>query len=557
VTGRSANIADALTRMAERIPNAIAIHVPKRERLRRREEQHYTEHSYAALDGDSSRIARGLLALGFEPQSRAALMVKPSYELFAVTFALFKAGIVPVLIDPGIGITALGTCLAEASPSAFIGIPQAHAARVVLGWARQSVRRAVVISAGRTLLPGGVTLDDIRRAGEKHTSKSLPLGHADNVAAILFTSGSTGIPKGAVYTHGTFTAQVDMIRTTYAIAPGEIDLPTFPLFGLFDPALGMTTVLPDMDFTRPARVDPRTIIEPIVRFGITNMFGSPALLNRIGRHGKEHGSRLPTLRRVISAGAPVPANVLATFGAMLEGDAEIVTPYGATEALPVATIGSREVLADTRAKTDVGAGVCVGRPIPGVRLEIIAIRDDAIATWSDGLRVPRGEIGELVVAGANVTRAYFGRAEATRLAKIEDGEGGVLHRMGDVGYLDDQGRLWFCGRKAHRVVTRDGTLFTDPCEAVFTMHPDVYRAALVGVTRNGQMKPVMCIELEETARRRDTGAVAKELLTLGARLPMTAPITTFLFHKSFPVDTRHNAKIFREKLAVWANGELS
>ncbi len=553
MSARSANIASALTSMADRMPRSTAIYVP----TGRGGDgvQRYVEHTYEALDGDSTTIAKGLLALGFESGSRAALMVKPSYELFAVTFALFKAGIVPVLVDPGIGIPALGTCLAEAAPSSFIGIPQAHVARMVLGWARPTIRRLVTI--GRKLLWGGATLDDVRRAGGAKNAPALPTARESDMAAVLFTSGSTGIPKGAVYAHGTFAAQVEMIRTTYAIAPGEIDLPTFPLFALFDPALGMTTVLPEMDFTRPARVSPRNVIEPIRKFGITNMFGSPALLNRVGRYGDEQNVSLPSLRRVISAGAPVPASVLATFSKMLKGDAEIVTPYGATEALPVATIGSREILTSTRAKTDGGAGVCVGRTVAGVRLEIIQIRDEAIAHWSDDLHVPPGEIGEIVVAGPNVTHSYFHRDEATRLAKIDDGRGGVMHRMGDVGYLDSDGRLWFCGRKAHRVITTAGTLFTDPCEAIFSTHPGVYRAALVGVGSGGTKRPVICIELEEAARHRDKGELTKELLALAAKVPMTSRLDTILFHKSFPVDIRHNAKIFREKLAVWAAGELS
>ena len=126
----------------------------------------------------------------------------------------------------------------------------------------------------------------------------------DDIAAILFTSGSTGVPKGAVYTHGNFLAQVELLKETYGIEPGEIDLPTFPLFALFDPALGMSAVIPEMDPTRPANVDPEKILGAIQRYGVTNTFGSPALLHRVGSYGAAHGVKLPTLRRVISAGAP-------------------------------------------------------------------------------------------------------------------------------------------------------------------------------------------------------------------------------------------------------------
>jgi acyl-CoA synthetase (AMP-forming)/AMP-acid ligase II len=380
---------------------------------------------------------------------------------------------------------------------------------------------------------------------------------SDETAAILFTSGSTGVPKGAVYSHGNFAAQVEALRTTYDIRPGEIDLPTFPLFALFAPALGMTAVIPEMDFTRPALADPRKLIAAIQQFGITNMFGSPALLNRLGRFGLEHGEKLPSLKRMISAGAPVPAAVLERCASLLDAEAQIFTPYGATEALPVCSIGSAEILGQTRQSTDQGKGVCVGRPVPGLRLEIIPISDEPLSAWSESLPLPEGEIGEIVVRGAQVTAAYFGRPQSTALAKIADPAGGFFHRMGDLGYRDEQGRIWFCGRKAHRVSTAHGTLFTIPCEAIFNCHPQVFRSALVGIGAPGNQRPVICIELEKGVAAGEQPRLREELFTLGQANPLTAGIADLLFHPAFPVDIRHNAKIFREKLAVWAARELS
>jgi acyl-CoA synthetase (AMP-forming)/AMP-acid ligase II len=374
----------------------------------------------------------------------------------------------------------------------------------------------------------------------------------DETAAILFTSGSTGIAKGAIYTHGIVAAQVEALRRLYDIQAGEIDLATFPLFALFAPALGMTAVIPNMDPTRPARVHPPNIIRAIEDWGVTNMFGSPALLNALGRWGVEHGVKLPSLRRVISAGAPVPAPVIERITTMLGPDAEVFTPYGATECLPVASIGSREILGETRHMTDVGAGVCVGRPVPEVEVAIIPISDEPIPAWDESLRLPPNQIGEITVTGPFVTRAYHARPEATALAKMAGKAGTIWHRMGDVGYLDDRGRLWFCGRKTHRVTTPAGTLYSIPVEAVFNTHPAVYRTALVGVGPAGKPTPVLCVELEPNARGTDREKLSRELLDLGAKHEHTRGIKTILYHPAFPVDVRHNAKIFREKLAVWA-----
>ena len=578
----TSNIASHLAVMAERQPDTAAVVAPHRDRAG---QLHYDQLTFRELNDASDTLSRGFERIGIRRGVRTALMVPPGLDFFAVTFALFKVGAVPVLIDPGIGLNNFATCLAEAEPQAFIGISRAQAARVLLGWGPSIT---ISVTVGTRWFWGGRTLEQVRRLGTTKTADLQPSTppQPNETAAILFTSGSTGVPKGVIYTHEMFSAQVEQVRRLYGIQPGEIDLPTFPLFALFGPALGMTEVLPEMDFTRPADVDPLKIIAAIERFRVTNMFGSPALINRVGRHGEAHAVKLPTLRRAISAGAPVPAKALARFVAMLPPGAQVFTPYGATECLPVASIGSDEILGETRAQTDLGKGVCVGRPVPGLAVKIIRITDEAIVAWSDDLELPAGQVGEIAVQATQASRAYFHREHATALAKIpcrstfqcrgEEQRSGsqdstlecrasssFLHRMGDVGYLDERGRIWFCGRKSHRVVTAAGTMFTIPCEAIFNTHPSVFRTALVGVqvAEGGDLKsparePVICIELEADARAQDEAKLRTELLALGAKFPHTQAIRTVLFHPAFPVDIRHNAKIFREKLAVWAKEQL-
>ncbi|WP_224982329.1 fatty acid CoA ligase family protein [Geomonas agri] len=538
------NIAAHLPEMARRQPDTRAIIFPKGKR----------SLTFGELNSLSDKIARGLIANGIRSGVRTVLMVTPSPEFFALTFALFKVGAVPVLIDPGLGIKNLKQCFSEAEPHAFIGIPKAHIARKLFGWGKESIRTCVTV--GPRLFWEGTTLARIIAEQQDDTPFTLAPTQKDDVAAILFTSGSTGIPKGAIYSHGNFSAQVQALKEVYGIEPGEIDLPTFPLFALFAPALGMTAVIPEMDFTRPGSVDPRKIVGPINEYGVTTMFGSPALINRVGRYGVEHGVKLPTLRRAISAGAPVPASVLERFTSLLNPGVQVFTPYGATEALPVCSIGSTEILQETRKITDAGGGVCVGRPVEGIRLEIIQITDNPIYGWDDLLRVPTGKIGEIVVQGEQVTRGYYNRPESDHLSKIIDpATGSFFHRMGDLGGRDEDGRVWFCGRKSHRVETEGGPLYTIPCEAVFNTHPAVFRSALVGVGEPGALTPVICIELEKNVKV-DQEQIRKELKALAEEHIHTRSIETILFHPAFPVDIRHNAKIFREKLAVWAAESL-
>jgi len=549
----ASNIAAHLPALADTQPHTLAIVQPAgRDFLGRFRYRHFT---FRELDADSDLLARGFEGIGIGRGVRTVLMVPPSLDFFALTFALFKVGAVVVLIDPGMGLRSLGVCLAEAQPQAFVGVPKAHLARMLFGWGRQTIRQCVTV--GRRLGWGGRTLDQVRRIGQGSGPAPLVQPADDELAAILFTSGSTGVAKGAMYTHAIFAAQVWLLRQVYGIQPGEVDLPTFPLFGLFGPALGMTAVLPEMDPTRPARVDPVKILDAITHFRVTNLFGSPALIHRVGRYGAEHGIKLPSLRRVISAGAPVPARAIERFAAMLAPGVQVHTPYGATEALPVCTIGSEEIIGQTARCTAEGAGVCVGRVIEGMCVRIIRISDDPIPAWASDLELPRGAIGEIVVQGPVVTRAYHNRPASTALHKIHDpATGGFYHRMGDLGYLDSEGRLWFCGRKSQRVESPAGPLYTIPCEGVFNAHPAVLRSALVGVRRADGIHPVLCVERDPAGPTVAADQLRRELLELGSASPHTKAIHTILLHPAFPVDIRHNAKIFRERLAEWAARQL-
>ncbi len=510
----------------------------------------YTHLTFRQLDIESDCLARGLDDIGVSRGVRTILMVKPSLDFFALVFALFKVGAVPVVVDPGMGVSRMLNCLKESQAEALIGIPPAHVLRTLAPGYFKSVK--TFITVGRRWFWGGLTLSQVgSRQWEPYRMADT---RADEIAAILFTTGSTGPAKGVYYTHGVFDAQVRSIRAQFAITPKEIDLPTFPLFALFDPALGMTAIIPDMDPTKPAHVNPERIIEAIVNHGVTNMFASPALLNRVGRYGKDKGIKLPTLKRVISAGAPAtPANI-EQFCAMLTEGAQIHTGYGATEAMPVSAFGSDEILNETRKLSEQGYGMCVGKAVAGIDVRIIRISDGPIAQWTDDLLLPDGEIGEISVRGDQVTRGYYARPREDALAKIVDGDT-FWHRMGDLGWIDKKGRIWFCGRKSHRVVCSKKTMFTIPCEAIFNNHPRVFRSALIGVGPQGRQRPVVCIELEPGDSGKDKKGLKKELLALAKASPISEDIETILFHQAFPVDIRHNSKIFREQLAVWAKNK--
>jgi len=541
------NIASLLEDLANQIPNREALILPR---------QHgTTKVSFKHLNREVERLAHGLVRFGIKPNDRILLMVPFGMEFVALTFALFRAGAVPVLIDPGLDRKQVLGSIANVSPHGMIGIPKAHIARLM--YKRYFKNATKFITLGPRLFWGGKTLKQIRDMGDP--GPPLPETGPNNNAAILFTSGSTGPPKGVVYTHRMFTHQIRLLKKMFDIQIGEIDMPTFPLFGLFGVGMGMTCILPNMNPAHPAAVNPENIIGPIQKYSVTSSFGSPALWNTVTRYCLDHNIQLPTLKRILMAGAPVPGSLLERFNQILSPDAEVFTPYGATEALPVASISKKEILEETWDKTRQGWGTCVGSPVEGIEVNVIRITDEPIKQWDPSLIVQQGVIGEVVVKGPWVTRAYYGLEAENAKAKIQEGNS-VWHRMGDLGYLDEEGRLWFCGRKSHRVLTRDGYLFTLLCEPTFNEHPEIKRSALVGVGPKGEQKPVLIVELNDNknfGNIPERKRLIRELLKLGVESENTRAIKTVLFHPGFPVDIRHNAKIKREELAQWATSLLN
>ncbi|MEE2642698.1 MAG: fatty acid CoA ligase family protein [Planctomycetota bacterium] len=552
------NVGTLLTESARGTPDAVAVAV-SRPRSGRRV---YERVHFAELDRETDEIALGLQAAGARKGMRLALLVRPGIDFVKLVFAMFKSGVVTILIDPGMGRSNMIRCLSEAEPEGFVAIPLAQATRCLLR--HRFPQAAFNITVGRRWFWGGKTLDRIvsmgKRQLEARTAETGDLFRIDpsDPAAIIFTTGSTGAPKGVLYSHNNFVNQATEIRDYYGIEPGGVDVSGFPLFALFNAGMGVTTVVPKMDFTKPADVDPLEIISAVKDWNADQSFGSPALWTTVGRYCEKQGVRLPTLKRVLTAGAPVPPHVLGRLKKIIADDGEIHTPYGATEALPVASMDATTVLAETAALTEQGKGTCVGNRFPGMQSRVIEITDEPIEDISQTKEMPTNQIGELMVKGDVVTEKYVTRSEANALHKVSDGDS-FWHRMGDVGYLDEKDRFWFCGRKGHRITTPEGVMYTIPCEAIFNAHRSVYRTALVGLGEAARQRPVLVIEVwpeRKPLGKEEKARLLTELRELGKENELTHAIQNFLFIDKMPVDIRHNSKIFREKLRTWAAGKV-
>lgn len=505
------------------------------------EAKHETR-TFRQLDQESDAAAAHLARAGLAAGDRVLLAVRPGHDLIVGMFALLKLGAVPVAIDPGMGWSAFLDCVRRSRPTALVGVRAAALLSRLPFTAFGTLRTRVTV--------GGSAWRRALATTPAATPRPLAEVSPDTLAAILFTSGSTGAPKGVCYTHGMFDAQIELVRTTYDIRPGETDMAMLPLFALFNPALGTTTVTPLLDPSKPLAADPAPLVAALRAEKVTCSFGSPAIWGKIADHCEARGLKLPDLRRLLIAGAPVSGELLAKLR-VIAPHCVAHTPYGATECLPVTTITADELLGEFRQRPLRGHGTCVGRPVSGVEIRVIRETDGAIATLADAAQCAPGEIGEIIATGPSVTREYDGLPEATRAAKIADGTR-VWHRMGDLGSLDAEGRLFFFGRRVEKVRTADGDLPTESVEPAFRQHPQVFRCALIGLGVAPSQVPALVVEPRAGAFPTDDAARARfiaELRDVAKTCPLAERVKHIVFQRALPVDVRHNAKIHRLQLA--------
>ena len=539
------NLADITLEVARRDPDRVAVIAPRgRDRNGARR---YTRHSYRELSAEVEAVAVGLRELGIAERTRTVFMAPPSYGGCIAGLALTRVGATTVWIDPSVGYRNVAERLRRLDIEAFVGIPLAHVARTFFGWGPRVLAKAVVVG-GR--MPGMVSLASLRRpAPERPVAPDVGPGDA---AAIMYTTGSTGPAKPTLYEHRNLCGVFRLVHRTWRFdaASVPVDMPVFPAFFSVGLSAGGTVVIPPIDYVRqsPANVDPRALVEVIRDCEVQTLFASPVILENLARLGRDEGVTAPSLRTVIGGGAPLYGDVIGPLREMIDGD--VHADYGATEALPATEMTGAEAMTETYAATARGAGLCVGHPFDGVEVKVIAFTDGPIATLADARMLPVAEIGELIVRGPHVSPRYADDPDNTRKHKIHDPAGGVWHRLGDAGYLDEHGRVWCCGRAGHRVTTASGVLFPLMCEPIFDAHPRVRRSGLVGV---GAL-PVICVELVQRGGNLDE--LRAQLLELASAHAVTRSIHHVVFCKRLPVDPRHNSKIERPALARWAAVEL-
>lgn len=501
--------------------------------------------TFAELDADVNRVAAGLAELGVEKGDRVALLVPPGIDVAVCVYACWRLGAVVVVADAGLGGRGMTRALTSANPAYLIGIPRALAAARMLRWPGVRISSTPMPQTQRRVLGVTTTLDEIRERGNGRPVPPPP-GPSDE-AAVGFTSGATGPAKGVTYRHHQMQAQRDALVDLFDIGPDDRLVAAFGPFALYGPAMGIPSVVPDMAVTSPGSLTADALAAAVRSVDATLVFASPAALRNVVATAEEmtadDASSMKDVRLLMSAGAPVPAAVLQSVGKLLPA-AEAHTPYGMTEVLPVADIS----LAGIEAAGS-GDGVCVGYPLPSVEIAIDPLSSPEAT--SGGMTAAPGVVGEVCIRAPHMRDGYDKLWMTEHTASQPEG----WHRSGDVGHLDEQGRLWIEGRMGHIVTTSEGPVTPIGIEHVVEDAPQVEHAAVVGVGPAGAQQVVVVVVPSGGKTR---PGLADETLSDIVRGQATeVDIAAVLVAPRLPVDKRHNSKINRTRLAGWADRVLA
>ena len=506
--------------------------------------------SWRRLDDRVRRIAAGLASVGVRTGDRVSVLVPPGPTLTAVVYACLRMGAVVVVADAGLGVTGLSRAVRGAWPDVIIGEARGLAAARTLGWPGMRVSVARLPRASARLL--GVA-HDLRSIIDRGAGAPLPAEPAaDDPAAILFTSGSTGPAKGVAYTHRQLSALRDVLAAHFAITADTGLVTGFAPFALLGPALGTRSATPAMDVSAPRTLTARAVAAAVRASASQIVFLSPAaILNVVATADAldaDDRAALATVRTFLSTGAPVGEPLLAA-AAHLMPMAEPHTPYGMTECLLVTDVTLSGIRSAAAAPD---RGVCVGTPISANRVLISALDADGAAVGAPS-SAP-GILGEIVISAAHLKTSYDRLWLTDRVAQLDTPGDGRWHRTGDVGHLDADGRLWIEGRLPHVLATADGPLAPVGPEQRIEGSAHVRRAAVVGVGPHGLRQAVAIVETAPAVAR---PGLASPDVTADIRARSDVPLAAVLAVPSLPTDIRHNSKIDRTRLSRWAERTLA
>ncbi|MCY4000756.1 MAG: AMP-binding protein [Bacteroidetes bacterium] len=510
-----------------------AIERPEQDAIIEGSGHHTSTVTFAQLTDRSAKAAALLRMIGLTHGDRILLFQPVSIELYVALLAIFRLGLVATVLDPSAGRKHIEQCCRIAEPKAFLGPARAHVLRFLCEGLRHIEHHLVTTS----WIPFAIGWSKLERLSPLDSIEECSSSHD---ALLTFTSGSTGLPKAAIRSHGFLRAQHEVLASSIDLEPREIDLPALPIFVLANLASGVTSVIPKCDLRTPGMIEPEPVLEQIQEHHITRTVASPAFYNQLlevnrskPKSQEKNKEGLASLRKLYTGGAPVfPPLLHELRTAMPRG--QVIVVYGSTEAEPISHLNWDEASTHDRLSMYDGKGLLVGKPVSQIRVRIMenqwgkplsAMNTQEFAQMEH----PEMQPGEIVVSGPHVLSGYLnGVGDEETKFRVDDH---IWHRTGDAGYLDPHGRLWLLGRASAIIQDDRGTVYPFAVECAASQLGFIRRSALASLN----LQRLLAVELQSFAPA-DADQQIRTILAW-------AHIDKIVRVPRIPVDRRHNAKV--------------
>lgn len=546
------NLASRLDDITRRHPNFPALIQGSRNKTKTVSYQTLLERvRFKAAILKSAGLKKGDLVLMLQPMS---------IDLYASILAVFRVGATVLIVDAAAGKEKINHAIASTAPRAVIAAGKGILAALVLpsvraiklkfsdgmtplGWKSLGQQTEVSKTTGRFFVCGCNRTNRNYDPIEKVT--------ADHPALVTLTSGTSGKPKMIVRSHKFLATQLNAVSSNCDVNESATELTSLPVFVLANLASRVTTILPDANLADLKHMEVDRILDQLTRFHPQRILGSPAFIERIVSECLVRKISLPFVKTIITGGGPVYPQLLQNTKEVC-GNSDLITVYGSSEAEPVSKINFTDLTqADMNAIAS-GAGLPVGLPVSQIKIKIeplVAQHDqlnntDRLSTLRhicELKNLPITAVGEIIVTGEHVVKGYD-RGIGDEETKIKiDGE--IWHRTGDIGYLDNSGRLWLTGRLVRK--PQDAQDDADHLDTSFAL--SVEAAALFDI----HIDQAACLTLNEvtTLFVRSTEALhAIDTWTLKNRLNWSQLAAVKVVRK-IPVDSRHSTKVLYHELA--------
>lgn len=534
--GHPRHLSDLQDAHIQRDPERPAFYV--RNARSKGEGAEYLSLTFAELGEERDIWLSRLKGIGVSPGDAVLVALPLGLAFLSASYALTKLGAELILLDPESDWKACSAVLRGLNPRLIIGSKARVRASRGLFYGLPSLEKRIRI------------LDPLRRVGALKKGYELygRRGSETTFSLIYVTCSSLEGARARRFGHAQLMALARSFEDSFSLGQSAVAIPVAsPLLALLFPAVGLASVVPNPETAKPSAFSVDDLIESATHLKVSTLLADEAMALRVLRRCEQLSIRLPSLRNLLMPGMGASPELAELIGSVTGADRFHRLYSGGGAALTTVM----EVKAEAQAVASVfvpGKGICLGKPAPNVQAEIAPLDRRSASRSALPERLATGSIGEIVVQSPCSGSLIFSNRGTRKKSTLSNRE-----RTGEVGFVDESGNLWFCGRKEHLVTTSYGVFYSERSESLFNQHPKVKRCVLIALRKGARGRPGLVVETSKAdfpSKKIDESKFKAELLQLAMDLEDARLITEFFFVKALPENPKGSGLVDREALSA-------